>query len=149
MLAHYEIPGNRLKLEITESLLLEEIDETVGRLQELKKLGITLSLDDFGTGYSSLTYLKRLPLDQLKIDRSFVTDVLTDPNDAAIARTVIALGQTFGLTVIAEGVETEAQRDFLVDSGCVTFQGYLYGRPVPATALKLEEESLAPANSPT
>ena len=96
----------------------------------LKAMGVALSIDDFCMGYSSLSYLKRLPLDQLKIDQSFVRDVLSDANDAAIARTILGLGQTLGLDVIAEGVENPSQRDFLAEHGCRAFQGYLFGRPV-------------------
>ena len=125
----------RLKLELTESLLVEDIDDTIAKMSTLQALGVGFSLDDFGTGYSSLSYLKRLPLEQLKIDRSFITDVLSDANDSAIARTIIALGHTLGLAVIAEGVETEAQRDFLQRHGCNAFQGYLFSRPLPADAL--------------
>ena len=121
----------RLKLELTESLLLDDVEDIIAKMARLKARGVGFSLDDFGTGYSSLSYLKRLPLDQLKIDQSFVRDVLSDPNDAAIANTIVALAQSMGLAVIAEGVETEAQRDFLVRQGCHTFQGYLFGRPVP------------------
>jgi diguanylate cyclase (GGDEF)-like protein len=121
----------RLKLELTESLLLENVEDIIEKMTALKELGVGFSLDDFGTGYSSLAYLKRLPLDQLKIDRSFVRDVLTDLNDATIARTVVALGQSLGLAVIAEGVETEAQKDFLADIGCLTYQGYFFARPLP------------------
>jgi EAL domain-containing protein (putative c-di-GMP-specific phosphodiesterase class I) len=120
---------HRLKIELTESLLLDDIEATVAKMTTLKAAGVSFSLDDFGTGYSSLAYLKRLPLDQLKIDRSFVRDVLTDPNDAVIARTIVALGQSLGLSVIAEGVETEAQRAFLAAHNCQGYQGYLFGRP--------------------
>jgi diguanylate cyclase (GGDEF)-like protein/PAS domain S-box-containing protein len=122
---------HRLKLELTESLLVEDMDATIEKMGQLKARGVGFSLDDFGTGYSSLAYLKRLPLDQLKIDQSFVRDVLTDPNGAAIARTIVALAQSLGLSVIAEGVETEAQRALLEQHGCLSYQGYLFSPPVP------------------
>jgi len=123
--------GRQLKLEMTEGLLLEDVEDTIDKMGQLKGYGVGFSLDDFGTGYSSLSYLKRLPLDQLKIDQSFVRDVLTDPNDAAIARTVVALGTSLGLRVIAEGVETEAQREFLERHNCHAWQGYLLSPPLP------------------
>jgi len=126
------VNAKKLKLELTESLLLDKVEDTIAKMTALQAIGIRFALDDFGTGYSSLSYLKRLPLDQLKIDQSFVRDVLTDPNDAAIARTIVALAQSMGLAVIAEGVETQAQREFLEANGCAAYQGYLFGRPVPA-----------------
>ena len=121
----------RLKLELTESLLLHDVEDTIVKMTALRAEGVSFSLDDFGTGYSSLSYLKRLPLDQVKIDRSFVRDVLTDAYDSAIARSVIDLGRNLGLGVIAEGVESGAQRDFLAANGCQNYQGYLFSRPLP------------------
>ena len=121
---------DRLKLELTESLLVDDMDAIIERMGQLKNLGVGFSLDDFGTGYSSLSYLKRLPLDQLKIDQSFVRDVLTDPNDAAIVRTIINLGRSLGLAVIAEGVESRDQQDFLARHDCHAFQGYAFGKPM-------------------
>ncbi|WP_283743952.1 EAL domain-containing protein [Sideroxydans sp. CL21] len=120
-----------LKLELTESIVLEDVEGTIAKMRELKRVGVSFSMDDFGTGYSSLQYLKRLPLDQIKIDQSFVRDIVTDTNDAAIVQTIIAMSEVLGLNVIAEGVETEAQREFLDLRGCHAFQGFLYGRPVP------------------
>jgi diguanylate cyclase (GGDEF)-like protein/PAS domain S-box-containing protein len=124
-----------LKLELTESMLVKDVDDVIVKMFELKAMGVTFSLDDFGTGYSSLSYLKRLPLDQLKIDQSFVRDLLTDANDAAIAHTIIALGHSLSLKVIAEGVETLEQRDTLAKMGCDAYQGYYFARPVTATEL--------------
>jgi diguanylate cyclase (GGDEF)-like protein/PAS domain S-box-containing protein len=124
-------PAHRLELELTESLLVEDVASVVAKMNALKALGVRLSLDDFGTGYSSLSILKRLPLDQLKIDQSFVRDLLTDAQDASIVQAIVSLGQSLHLQVIAEGVETEAQRDALLALGCTNFQGYLFGRPAP------------------
>ncbi|MES2414153.1 MAG: EAL domain-containing protein [Pseudomonadota bacterium] len=130
------VPASRLKLELTESLLARDVEVTVARMGTLKKAGLTLSIDDFGMGYSALSYLKYLPLDQLKIDRTFVKDVLTDPNDAAIARTIIGLAQSIGLDVVAEGVETEAQRAWLEWSGCENYQGHLFCPALPVNELE-------------
>ncbi|MDO8988378.1 MAG: EAL domain-containing protein [Sideroxyarcus sp.] len=120
-----------LKLEPTESILLENLDATVATMNALKTIGVSFALDDFGTGFSSLQYLKKLPLNQLKIDQSFVRDLASDNSDQAIVRTIIAMAQSLSLEVIAEGVETEEQRGMLQESGCMHFQGYLFGRPVP------------------
>ena len=124
-------PANRLKLEITESMLLTDIEHTIEKLHELTELGIRFSLDDFGTGYSSLSYLKKLPLSQLKIDQTFVRELLTDPVDAAIVKTILQLARSLGMSVIAEGVELEGQRKVLAEMGCLEFQGYLFGKPLP------------------
>jgi EAL domain-containing protein (putative c-di-GMP-specific phosphodiesterase class I) len=121
----------RLKLELTESLLVHDVEDVIAKMTELRTTGVSFALDDFGTGYSSLSYLKRLPLDQLKIDQSFVKDILTNANDAAIAKMIVSLAETMGLTVIAEGVETEAQRGFLARNGCRAYQGYLFSLPLP------------------
>ena len=134
----------RLKLELTESLLVGNVQNTIEKMFALKARGVGFSLDDFGTGYSSLSYLRRLPLDQLKIDQSFVRDVLSDPNDAAIARTIVALAKSLGLGVIAEGVETEAQRDFLASSGCHAYQGYFFSRPLLLEGFEAFARRVAP-----
>jgi EAL domain-containing protein (putative c-di-GMP-specific phosphodiesterase class I) len=124
-----------LKLELTEGLLLENVQEAIATMNELKKVGIQFSIDDFGAGYSSLQYLKRLPLNQLKIDRSFVRDIVTDGSDKAIVRTIIGIAQSLDLDVIAEGVETQEQRKILLESGCAKYQGYLFSKPLPIEQL--------------
>jgi EAL domain-containing protein (putative c-di-GMP-specific phosphodiesterase class I) len=136
-LRRYHFNPGMLKLELTESLLLVNVEAVIAKMQELKKLGIQFSLDDFGTGYSSLQYLKRLPLDQLKIDQSFVRDIFLDSSDQAIVRTIIAMAQSLNLAIIAEGVETDEQRLLLMGQGCTHYQGYLFGRPVPLEQFEL------------
>jgi diguanylate cyclase (GGDEF)-like protein/PAS domain S-box-containing protein len=121
----------KLRLELTESLLVDNFEDMIAKMTALKKYGLRFALDDFGTGYSSLNYLRLLPLDQLKIDRSFVQDILVDKTSGAIAQTIVSLGKAMCLPVMAEGVETEAQRDFLINLGCHSFQGYLFSRPLP------------------
>jgi diguanylate cyclase (GGDEF)-like protein len=129
-------PSKRLKLELTESLLANDIDDIIAKMLALKAQGVGFSLDDFGTGYSSLSYLKRLPLDQIKIDQSFVRDAAINTKDAALVRATVAMGHGLGMMVIAEGVETQAQRDFLESEGCYNYQGYLFGRPAPVQDLE-------------
>jgi EAL domain-containing protein (putative c-di-GMP-specific phosphodiesterase class I) len=131
----YNINPELLKLEPTESILLQHIDDTVATMNELKMIGIHFALDDFGTGFSSLQYLKKLPLNQLKIDQSFVRDIVSDANDQAIIRTIIAMAQSLNLETIAEGVETEEQQRILEAEGCNLYQGYLFGKPVPIEEL--------------
>ncbi len=141
------IDPTQLKLELTESLVLHNVADTIAKMQALKNLGVSFAMDDFGTGHSSLSYLKQLPLDQLKIDQSFVRDVATDPNDAAIVQTIIVMAKSLGLDVIAEGVETEAQLEFLLTHDCPAFQGYLFSRPVALAqfeALLLRPNAILP-----
>jgi len=131
VIGHTGANPHRLKLELTESLLVDDVDDIISKMTDLKEKGIGFSMDDFGTGYSSLSYLKKLPLDQLKIDQSFVRNIITDPNDAAISRMVIVLAESLGLGVIAEGVENKEQMEFLADQGCNAYQGYFFSRPLP------------------
>jgi len=143
-------PG-RLKLELTESMLVHDVDDVIAKMTQLKAHGVTFSLDDFGTGYSSLAYLKHLPLDQLKIDRAFVHELLLSANDAAIAKTVVSLGRNLSLDVIAEGVETEGQLLYLKSIGCQAFQGYLFSKPLPLpdfdTFVRLRLHLLSPVGA--
>ncbi|RJG13803.1 EAL domain-containing protein [Pseudomonas cavernicola] len=125
------LPHSMLKLEITEGIVIQNIDDTIAKMHRLKKLGVSFAMDDFGTGYSSLTYLKRLPVDVLKIDQSFVRDATNDPNDAEIIRAIVAMARSLGLEMIAEGVEQQEQLDFLQQQGCHLYQGYLYSKPLP------------------
>ena len=131
LVQRHAINPKLLKLELTESMLLENIEDIIATMNALKEIGVQFSLDDFGTGYSSLQYLKRLPLNQLKIDQSFIRDLAADSSDKAIVRTIIAMAQGLNLDVIAEGVETDEQRQTLRDKGCTNYQGFLFGKPVP------------------
>ena len=136
LLAQTGAPARLLKIELTESSLVRSVDDTIARMLELKRHGIRFSLDDFGTGYSSLSYLKRFPLDQIKIDQSFIQDALDDQDSIAIVATIITLGHTLQMEVIAEGVETERHRQMLADLGCEMYQGYLFSRPLPPAQLE-------------
>ena len=121
----------RLCLELTESALIEDFAATLPKLHAIRALGVSFAVDDFGTGFSSLSYLTRLPLDRLKIDRSFVERLPASPSDAVVTQTIISMASSLGLAVVAEGVETRAQRDFLHANGCDAYQGYLFSRPLP------------------
>jgi len=147
ILDHTGAEPGKLKLELTESLLLNDLQSIISKMNSLKSLGIDFSLDDFGTGYSSLSYLKRLPFDQLKIDHTFVIDLLNDPTDAAIAKAIVTLSQSLGIEVLAEGVETKEQRDFLAQIGCMAYQGYLFSKPVPVAQFEalLKQSALGTA----
>ena len=126
-----QLPRSTLKLEITEGIVIQNIDDTIAKMNRLKRVGVSFAMDDFGTGYSSLTYLKRLPVDVLKIDQSFVRDATLDANDAEIIRAIVAMARSLGLGMIAEGVEQVDQLEFLQQQGCHHYQGYLFSRPVP------------------
>ena len=131
LLRAHDIDPTRLKLELTEGVMLDDVADVASKMHALKALGVKLSLDDFGTGYSSLSYLKRLPLDQLKIDQSFVRNITVESRDAILVRTIIDMANNFGLNVIAEGVETEAQLAFLKQHDCIAYQSYLFSKPIP------------------
>ena len=150
LLDHYRLDAGRLTIELTESALMADPDQAQKMLRDLKALGVALSIDDFGTGYSSLSYLRRYPLDELKIDRSFVDEVATNPDDRAIAQTIIAMAATLGLSVVAEGIETQGQLDALRKLGCHTGQGYLFAAPLPAdeVVLRLAGEKTAGGRRP-
>jgi EAL domain-containing protein (putative c-di-GMP-specific phosphodiesterase class I) len=139
----------RLKLELTESIVLEDVDDALGKMQALKQVGVTFALDDFGTGSSSLSYLTRLPIDQLKIDKSFVDDLPDDRQDAMVAQTIVTMAKGLGLAVVAEGVETDAQWRFLLRHGCDLFQGFRFARPMPAAQLEQVSASRDAALAPS
>ena len=135
-LIDHQIDPHWLEIELTESSLMENTSHTIASLQTLQQLGVKVSIDDFGTGYSSLAYLRRFPIDKLKIDIAFIREVTTNPQDAAIARTIIELAHSLNLQVIAEGVETPEQLDFLKKNGCDQVQGYLFSKPLPVLELE-------------
>jgi EAL domain-containing protein (putative c-di-GMP-specific phosphodiesterase class I) len=140
-----------LELELTESSIMKEPEQAIEKLHELKLMGIRVAIDDFGTGYSSLNYLKRFPIDTLKIDKTFVSDVCKDPHDTAIVRAIITLGHALDLTVIAEGVETQEQLQYLMSLGCDVVQGFLFSKSLTASAFEelLVEQRRAAASSTT
>ena len=137
LLVKYDMPAKCLKLELTESVLLHDLQEITEKMYLLKQLGVSFSMDDFGTGFSSLSYLKRLPFDQIKIDKTFVRDVFQSMNDAAIVETIIAMAEHLNLDVIAEGVETKEEMDFLNEKGCSNYQGFYFSTPLPASSLEV------------
>src|SRR5690606_23164816 len=147
VLEHHELTGDSLEVELTEGVLLEHTASTIKKLNELRALGVKASIDDFGTGYSSLSYLKSLPIEKVKIDQSFIKDVISDQHDAAITRAIISLAHHLDLTVIAEGVETEGQYWFLKRNLCDQFQGFLFARPMPLSDLLpwLQQREIAQA----
>ncbi|MGE4528302.1 MAG: EAL domain-containing protein, partial [Rhodospirillaceae bacterium] len=134
ILEEFGLPPDLLELELTESALVEDIDQTVETLSRLKRLGLTIAIDDFGSGYSSFGYLTRFPIDSLKIDRAFVCNIPVSTDDMTVARAIIGMAKNLDLKLVAEGVETVEQARFLKDHGCDMAQGYLYSRPVPASA---------------
>jgi EAL domain-containing protein (putative c-di-GMP-specific phosphodiesterase class I) len=136
VLAKTGLPPQCLEIEITEGTLIEQTSSFVDILKNLKSLGVKVAIDDFGTGYSSMSYLKHFPIDNLKIDKSFVWELEQDAANQAILKAIVALGHNLGLNVIAEGVETESQRDFLMSIGCDEMQGYLYSKPLPLDAIE-------------
>jgi EAL domain-containing protein (putative c-di-GMP-specific phosphodiesterase class I) len=145
VLKEHGVSGQRLTLEITESLLMDDSEEVVNWLNGFKELGVSLSVDDFGTGYSSLSYLKRFPVDVLKIDRSFISGLPHDTEDTSLVEAILAMGSSLGLSVIAEGVETEPQLRFLQERNCHYFQGFYFSKPMPASALEewLKQQEMA------
>jgi EAL domain-containing protein (putative c-di-GMP-specific phosphodiesterase class I) len=138
LLEKYQVPPSAIELELTESILIEGVERILGILRNLTALGVAISIDDFGTGYSSLSYLKRFPIKRLKIDQTFVRDVVTDINDATMVKTIVLMADSLKLGVIAEGVETKEQAAFLHEVGCTRAQGYLFGRPMPAEAFEAQ-----------
>jgi EAL domain-containing protein (putative c-di-GMP-specific phosphodiesterase class I) len=147
-LERHRVDPRRLTIEVTESAAMRDVDASLRILHSLHEMGVRISIDDFGTGYSSLMYLKRLPASELKIDRGFVRELAHDAEDAAIVSSVVALGHTLGIEIVAEGVETATQKEFLTRLGCNALQGFLLGRPVPAADLDaLSKECTLPSLS--
>ena len=137
LIGSHGLGGDAIEIELTESTVMTDPQRAIDVLEQIKALGVSVAVDDFGTGYSSLSYLKRLPIDVIKIDRSFITDAGGDLESAQFVRTIVTLGHALGLSLVAEGIETEAQLDLLRDCGCEMGQGYLFGRPMPAEDFRL------------